>query len=113
MTPRQKIPLPYIDSCDKGSCLENLWYTNSKYLNGGTKTYEDYPVIKLQDRSVWRFVLVDSACSVTKYGAINSVCFVVNMDVNGIENTPNINGRDIFHFFITRNGDKVHPLLLS
>ncbi len=103
--------LRYMDNCDLGSCLGNLWHDNttSKNLDGSyISAWSEDPVIKFHDSSAWYFRFFSPTCSGIYHGNINNVCFGLTMDVNGIEKDPNTRGRDIFEFFITR--DKVHPL---
>ncbi len=103
----------YIDDCDSGSCLGNLWYDNasasSKILNGTSyTTWSGSPTIKFQDGVAWTFWdVTGSDCSQVQ-GSLGNICFQVGMDVNGIEKDPNTIGRDIFAFYVTK--DKVLPM---
>jgi len=100
--------LVFTKKCD--AYVHGCFYSGTKAwknLHGdyGWFDFTDYPTAIMNNGGLIRFALSTSDCS-TKYGTkdpAEHTCGWIDVDVNGFKQ-PNVMGRDIFRFWITKSG---------
>ena len=99
--------LSIIKKCTFNNTRGNCWHANgvASWMNGTPATNANWEYIGkgviLADGALVEFYDISTDC--TNVGMTGGVCSYASIDVNGFKG-PNIYGKDIFRFFVTKTG---------